>query len=1061
MVQICRALAYLHARGVIHGDLKPPNILMTSAAPGGDADLQVKILDFGVALETRDPEARARYYTPGYSAPEVKRQRPVDHRADLYSLGALWYALLVGEPPMFMPGPGKERLILFSLKEALEEQKQIPLAMSEVIACLLATSPDERYDSANQVIQALNEITGSDYVLETRETAESYALRTHFVNREQEIAMLQALWEQAKSGAGKLALISGESGVGKTRLVVELEVQAELEGAHVVWGQCLESGGSAYHPWREVLRVLVRYIEDVDEATMQRVGPVLATLLPELWGREYMEALEPPADLDRQAAQRRLNEAIVQILQTAARLRPTVVVIENAHWADEATLELLRHLARTPGQAGLLMCITYRDDEVEAEHLLETLKGEQVERIRVRRLLPEVTKDLVCSMLGLEQLPPLLTERVQQTTGGNALFVQEMIRSLAAEGKVLRRTVDGWQVDRDALEEARLPEGIQQMVWRRLNQLSEEGRRVLNWSAVVGMVFWEGGVARVGQVAWQRVRVALREGLEQGLVVIRDETSFAGEREYLFLNPTVWEVSYESIPEEKRREYHARVAAWLTARSDEEVKEHLGQIADHLERAGQAEQAVVYLKQAGEQAAARFANAEAVAYFSRALDLMPADKPTERYALLLAREKVYDVQGAREAQYEDLTALKRLAEALDEAQPDAAGSRQAEVALRRAHCADVTGDYAEAIAAAREAVHLAQATQDVEQEAAAYMQWGETLSRQGEYEAARLRLEQALPLGRAAGVRRVEADGLRVLGLIAWQQVDHAGARDYFEQALSIYREIGNRRYEAGTLNNLALVSLELGDTTEARGYYKPALRIFRQIGERRGELLVLGNLGVMFDQHGDYDQARRYYEQSLSARREIDDRSGECQALANLGLLFHNLGDDEAAWEHSQQALRIAQSIGDRRWQAFALTNLGHTLVGLERPGEAIEVLQKAASIRQELGEHSLAMETLACLTRAYLAQGDSDSALACAEEILDYLKENTLDGADEPFKVYLTCYRALRANEDSRAQDVLAEAHRLLQERAAKIGDEELRRSFLENVTAHREVIEAWESR
>jgi len=178
IVQICRALAYLHARGVIHGDLKPGNVLMIND--------QAKILDFGVALETRSPELRARYYTPGYSAPEVKQQRPVDHRADLYSLGAMWYALLVGEPPLFMEGSGQDRLIQFTLMEALEAQEQVPEAISSVIARLLAASPEARYGSANEVITAVNEITGESYPLETEETVSSYALRTQLVNREGE-----------------------------------------------------------------------------------------------------------------------------------------------------------------------------------------------------------------------------------------------------------------------------------------------------------------------------------------------------------------------------------------------------------------------------------------------------------------------------------------------------------------------------------------------------------------------------------------------------------------------------------------------------------------------------------------------------------------------------------------------------------------------------------------------------------------------------------------------------------------------------------------------------------
>ena len=127
----------------------------------------------------------------------------------------------------------------------------------------------------------------------------------------------------------------------------------------------------------------------------------------------------------------------------------------------------------------------------------------------------------------------------------------------------------------------------------------------------------------------------------------------------------------------------------------------------------------------------------------------------------------------------------------------------------------------------------------------------------------------------------------------------------------------------------------------------------------------------------------------------------------------------------------------------------------------EAAQSYRQAVEIRGELGERNLAIESLAGLARASLGQKDLSLALTHVEEILDHLEDKTLDGTDEPFRIYLTCYRVLRANQDPRAQDVLAEAHRLLQERAARISDEETRRLFLENVTAHREIVEAWESR
>ncbi|MCP4536399.1 MAG: tetratricopeptide repeat protein [Chloroflexi bacterium] len=1087
IVQICRALAYLHARGVIHGDLKPANVLVA-------ADGQVKIVDFGVALEVRSVEILSRYYTPGYSAPEVREKSFVDHRADLYGLGAMWYALLVGEAPTFMFG--SERLIRLTIEETIEAYGQISQEVGKIIVRLLATSPEERYASANEVIEAINQATNSSYALETRETASSYALRGRFVGREAEMKDLREVWEQVRSGSGRMALVSGEGGVGKTRLVEEFVVQAELSGAWIARGQCVESGSSAYRPWREILRVLMRYVEGADQATARQVGPVLATLLPELLERDYMTDLAPPPDLEPQAAQLRLNSMIAQVLRAAAELRPTVVVIEDGHWADEATLNLLSFVPHALEEKSLLVCVTYRDDGSNPVCFLDKFANGHIERIPLTVLSSEITTDLVCSMLGLEQLPHSLMQRVQQTTKGNAFFVRELVRSLAEDGSVLRRTVTGWEVELEALRKVQMPESIRQVAGQRLDHLSEEARHVLQRAAIIGPLFWDGAVEEISQVSGEQVRAALREGLERELIFERLTSSFLGEREFLFAKPAVQEVGYENVSPEERQKDHARVAAWLTGRGDEQANEHLGLIADHLERAGQRDRAIVYLQRAGEQAASQFANVEAINYLNRALDLLSKDERAERYGLLLAREKVYDVQGAREAQSQDLETLEELAKALDDNQ------RRTEVALRQASYSEATGDYAQAIASAKSAVKFAQLTQDIDHQAEGQWRWGYALWRKGEYQAARPQLEQALALARETGARRVEADSLNDLGVISSIQGEPAEAKIYMEQALDIRRETGDRQGESLTLNNLGIIASQLGNKDEVFGFTRQALHICREIGDRRAEGLVLGNLGEYAIKSGDYTMARMWQEQALHICCEIGDRLGECgvrggigvvyrslgqyakakdyfeqvlrisdeieelrmksENLGEMGLLFHHLGDDKAAWQYCHQAQLIAQKAGIRESLAFALMGLGHASMGLGQLEEAAESYQQALTLWRELNQHKMTLDPLAGLARVSLAQDDLLQAQACVEEIISHLETNDpLQGMSEPFLVYLTCYQVLNTNQDSRARDILTSAHRLLQERAAKITDDDMRRSFLENVAAHREIVREWTNR
>jgi len=186
-----------------------------------------------------------------------------------------------------------------------------------------------------------------------------------------------------------------------------------------------------------------------------------------------------------------------------------------------------------------------------------------------------------------------------------------------------------------------------------------------------------------------------------------------------------------------------------------------------------------------------------------------------------------------------------------------------------------------------------------------------------------------------------------------------------------------------------------------------------------------------------------------------------EAQGLMYVGLLSHHLGDDRAAQAYSQQTLRLMPNL-ELGWAVdliHVFTVLGHALAGLGHPTEAAENYWQGLTMRRERGQHHLAVEPLAGLARVTLAQEDPAGALVHADEILDYMEDHpALAGTLDPLRIYLTCYRVLQANRDARASEILDAAYHLLQERAATIEDEDLRRSYLENVPHHRELIALW---
>ncbi len=489
------------------------------------------------------------------------------------------------------------------------------------------------------------------------------------------------------------------------------------------------------------------------------------------------------------------------------------------------------------------------------------------------------------------------------------------------------------------------------------------------------------------------------------------------------------------------------MAEFLESLQTELRDAYVGVFAHHWERADRPDRSVIYLLRAGERAAAQFANVEAAEYFSRARALTPGYS-LERYTLLLARERIYDLMGAREAQARDLDALEMLGQALNDPQ------RKAEIALRRAHYAEIARDYPAVIAAAQKAIRLARVARDVHSEAAGYLAWGRALFYQGDYHEAKRHLQQALDC--SVDIPQVQADSLRSLGMTASEQNE---ARDYFRQALHIHRKIGDQRGEWATLYNLSVLYLEQENCAQAMNYGQRALRICRRIGDRQVERMTLDNLGYVALCQADYQRARAYYEQTLRLCQKINDCHSEAHTLVHLGALFHLFGEHDGARTHAETALHLAQDTEDHQVEGDAMTFLGHALWGLGQRDAATEAYRQAHALLTELGEAHLALDPLAGLARSALEAGDTAQALRDVEKILRELDTLPFDGSEEFLRIHLICWQVLRALRDRRARDVIAAAHRALRRRAAKINAPEIQRVFLEDIRMHREIVQAYE--
>jgi class 3 adenylate cyclase/tetratricopeptide (TPR) repeat protein len=914
-------------------------------------------------------------------------------------------------------------------------------------------------------------------------------LSSPLVGREAEFRALQEAIGRLQAGVGGIVTIVGEGGLGKSRLVAEARAISEWANGQIAheqvvdrrlstrnpeWieGRCLSYGSSiAYLLWLDALRRVLGVTQDASPAALRdalraqvqalcpdrirEVYPFLCRLMSLPLSNEDRETLH---GLDGETLKFATFRAIEILIECTAQQRPLILVCEDLHWADHTSLELLeRLLALTDHAPLLLVCVFRPETEHNCWRIRETaarLYHHRYTDLWLAPLSPAESGSLIRNLLQVEDLDPAFRQRILEHAEGNPFYVEEILRSLMESEAIVYDEVTGrWQVARDESDIA-IPDTLHGVLVARIDRLQRETRRVLQLASVIGRVFFYRVLVEIAQEEHELDSRLLTLQRQQ---LIRERARLP-ELEYIFKHHLTQEAAYGGLLNRERRIYHRQVAEAIERLFPDRVEEQVGLLAHHWERAGETERAIDYLRRAGEQAAAHYANEEALDYLTRALDLTPEEDLTGRYGLLLAREGIHDLLGERKAQSQDLTGLDNLVERLTD------DEKRAKVALRRANHAWITGDYPTAATAAQAAIDLAQAAQEsdpwsVECEAEGYRWWGVLLRIQGDDESAWARLEQALALAKSASLHHLEADILISLSGMARKRYGLAEARTYCKRALRIYRDIGDRQDESRVLNYLGAYADSQGDHAEAKSYYEQAQRTFREIGDRPSESMVLINLGWACAIQGNYSEARTCYEQALRICREARILAREETVLGNLSLLYHRLGNDQVAYDYAQQEFLVARELDSHSRRGYALTNLGHALLGLQRLPEAADAYRRSVALRRELGESSLAMESLAGLANASLEQGDLLQAQAHSEEIIRYLETNpTLYGAEEPFWVYLICARVLRANRDLRAEQILDRAYNLLQGRAAKISDQGLRRSFLENVAAHREIVQEY---
>ncbi len=644
--------------------------------------------------------------------------------------------------------------------------------------------------------------------------------------------------------------------------------------------------------------------------------------------------------------------------------RPAVVLLEDIHWADDGSLDLLAYLAREMTQAPLiegretpapvLMVALARPDLMERRPTWGDGPAPHT-RLDLTPLDADQGRALVDALLAkVVDAPAELRDTVANAAEGNPFYAEELVKMLIEAGVIVVGP-DRWTANLARLQTLRVPPTLTGVLQARLDALTPEARETLKRASVVGQVFWDAVVAALSQAGGTAVEGSLATLRGKEMVLGRDASQFEGTREFAFKHALLRDVAYETVLLRQRRPYHAQAARWLIERSAERADEYAALIAEHFDRAGAVDQAATWYARAGRQAQAVYANADAIALYRRAL-VLTADRPPPPPAappstfnlqpstidLRLALGEVLELTGA----WADAMAQYDAALDLAEASGDLAA--QARCHQARADVLALQGDYPAALAALDQARVRLDGLGDERALIGLLGRVGKVREAQGELVQARAVLEESLALAERVGDRRGAAEALTRLGSMEWQQKYGAMARQPLERAVAIWREVGDR---GGLLRCLGwlghVMAFGQGDVVAARAAVEEALALAREMGDRHGTAMAQHDLANLeFLPGGDVERARQAYLRGLAVHRELGNKPGIVVSLYTLGEAAAVLGEWDEAWRYYGESAAAARELGMKARLAYALGRLGE-----------LALLREDYAAAQALDEESLAL--------------------------------------------------------------------------------------------------------
>ena len=743
---------------------------------------------------------------------------------------------------------------------------------------------------------------------------------TRMVGRETELQIIQSAFEQCMLDRRvTVVTVKGDAGLGKSRLIYEFEAwldthpsdfflfkgRADEETASLPYSLIRDVFSNRFHILDSDSQMEAR--EKLVQGMAALAGPDIdeqAAFIGELLGFDFSNSMYVRGiRKDSRQIRERSFGNFARFFERLAQKFGAVLLLDDIHWSDSGSLELVEYLARLETDLPLFLLCAARPslDEI---HPYWADDFPRCQIITIKTLDLHASRELVSEILqNVSNLPVELVETVAKNAEGNQFYLEELIKVLIEDGVIVKGE-DEWQILRQKLSQVRVPATLTGVLQARLDRLPPRENEVLERAAVIGRTFWDAAVAAMRGtgltqivVGGEDVHSALSALREKELVFPHQPSTFASTQEFIFKHAILREVTYERVLKARRKLYHRMAADWLIQQSGERIDEYLALIAQHYELAGDLEEAVEFLERAADHSMRLSAYREALSASERALGIIASSEnknPAMRARLLLT--------------------------------------------IGSAHL--WLTDHATAMARFEECLALARIINDRRLESKALARLGRIGMEQAKYEQSKRHLQKSLVIAQQLSDLDEIAYCLAHLGYISHYEGNYAGAQSYGEESYTFAQRTGDAIAEAFSLNILAMVSVNSQQFEQAYEYHLRAIEICKNAGDRYGLARAYGNLSELLRIQKRYAEAKPYTMEGIKLARELGNRYVLPVMLINLVYSWVGLGEIREAYASLREALQLDVESSSTSWILFSLVGYADILMAEGLRDRALEIL-------------------------------------------------------------------------------------------------------------------------